>query len=175
MSHFNQFSIGLNISPTLPPGTVVGVQQSPAPLAQLGLNMLVEISTASAFLNSPTPSTRATIAVMAHLDTGASLTSIDANLAQHLGLIATGSQRIGTASGFSTVNNYAIDISFLNTPLKGIQNLMISSCTLPHFNLANAKQNPNLPTNFGVLIGRDIMSRWSVTWHGPSSSVLISD
>ena len=52
------------------------------------------------------------MAVMAHLDTGASLTSIDHNLAQYLGLMSIGQQRVSTASGFATVSNYAIDLTF---------------------------------------------------------------
>lgn len=29
--------------------------------------------------------------------------------------------------------------------------------------------------NFGLLIGRDIMSRWNIVWNGPTSTVLVSD
>lgn len=175
MSHHNHFSIGFNITPTPPTGTRVGINWTSAPLAQLGLNFLIEISTASAFLNIQNPPPRRTIAVMAHLDTGASLTSIDSSIATHLGLIPTGHSRIATAAGFAQVSNYATDLAFINSSLKSIQNLQISSCQLPHFNLNNALQNPNVPQNFGVLIGRDIMSLWNITWHGPTSTVLISD
>ena len=113
--------------------------------------------------------------VMAHLDTGASLTSIDKRIAQQLGLVSTGSGHIATASGSVTVPNYAVDIAFLNTSLRGIQNLQVTSCQLPHFNLSIAVQNPSNPANFGVLIGRDIMPLWHITWHGPTSTVFISD
>lgn len=176
MAHLFKFSLGLNINPPLTPGTTVGLQNSPIPLLQVGFNMLVELSIASVFLKSINPPTlNKTITVMAHFDTGASRTSIEHSIASHLGLIATGQQQIGTANGFAQSNNYALDIAFLNTPFSGVQNLQVSSCTLPHFNLKNCLRNPNQETNFGILIGRDLMSRWHITWHGPTSTVLVSD
>ena len=175
MSHQNFFNVGINITPAVQKGTTIGLQYTPTPLAYMGLNMLMEFSTASAFLNVANPSPRKNITVMAHLDTGASLTSIDHSIAAYLGLVSTGQQQIGTASGFSVVNNYAADIGFIGSQLKGIQNLQISSCQLPHFNLQNCLANPNLPMNFGVLIGRDLMSRWNIIWNGPTSTVFISD
>lgn len=175
MAHYNHFNLGFNITPTPASGTTVGIQQSHVMLAQVGFNLMVEISTASAFLNVGNPIPRKTIAVMAHLDTGASLTSIDHSVAQHLGLITIGQQRIGTASGLSIVNNYAIDLAFLGTTLRGVQNMQITSCQLPHFNLQETLLNPNVAKNFGMLIGRDLMARWSITWHGPTSTVLLSD
>lgn len=175
MSHQNFFNVGINISPAPQKGTAIGLQYAPTALAQLGLNMLVEFSTASAFLSVANPPARKNIAVMAHFDTGASLTSIDHSLATHLELVSTGQQRVSTAGGFAVVNNYAVDVGFIGSQLKGIQNLQISSCQLPHFNLQNCLANPNQPQNFGVLIGRDLMSRWNITWNGPTSTVFISD
>ncbi len=177
MAHFNQFSINFQINPPLQAGTSVGVQQSPHALVSKGLNMLVEVSTATAFVTQQpaAPTQRRTIAVMAHFDTGASLTTIDQNLAAHLNLVSTGSSQISTANGVTNTPNYAIDIAFLNTRLRTIQNLQVSSCTLSGFNLQNALQNPNNPTNFGLLIGRDIMSLWNIVWNGPTSTVFISD
>jgi len=112
---------------------------------------------------------------MAHLDTGASTTSIEHNIASHLGLFSIGRQRISTANGTSTVDSYPVDLAFLNSSLKGFQNFRVSSCQMAHFNLEDCLQNPNKPKNFGVLIGRDVMSRWHITWHGPTSTVFISD
>lgn len=83
MSLQNFFNIGINITPPPQKGTTIGLQYTPIPLAQLGLNMIMELSTASAFLNIVNPPIRKNITVMAHLDTGASLTSIDHSLAIH--------------------------------------------------------------------------------------------
>lgn len=175
MGHFHHFNLGINLTPPPNQSTAIGVQISPQSLQFLGLNFLVEVSTASAFLRSANPPSRSSVAIMAHLDTGASNTSIEDKLANHLGLITTGTGQVATANGFRQVNHYSIDINFINTPLNGIQNIQVSSCQLPHFDLQAALQNPNIPQNFGMLIGRDIMSRWNVTWHGPLSMVFISD
>ncbi len=175
MAHFHTFNFGVNIIPPPPPGTAVAHHISQMPLQLLGLNFLLEVSTATAFVASKNPVPRRAIPVMAHLDTGASSTAIDESLATHLGLISVGKGRNATANGFRESNFYVVDAAFINTPLKGIQNLQISSIHIPSFNLNAAIQNPMVHQNFGVLIGRDILSRWQVTWHGPSSTVFVSD
>lgn len=157
-----------------PPTPGVTISVAPQALLFLGLNMPVEISTASAYLNEPTAIQRQTIQVMAHFDTGCTITSIDMGLAAHLQLIQTGMGSSMTASGPATTPNYAIDLAFINSGLSSIQNLQISSCNLP-FNLAAAQANPKDPKNFGLLLGRDVMSRWHITWNGPTSAVFISD
>jgi hypothetical protein len=111
---------------------------------------------------------------MAHFDTGAGSTSIDIGLAQHLKLLPIGLSENITAAGAQTMPNFAIDISFPNTKLSPFFNLRIGSCKLK-FDLAKSLENPNVPTNFGLLLGRDVMSRWIITWDGPSSSVVIAD
>jgi len=167
--------INLQVNPPLPQGVTAGISQSPLQLAQWGMNLLVEISTASAFLTPPNANVRSTTTVMGHIDTGASMTSLDQNLAHHLGLVSVGQGRNATANGFSVVSHYAVDIAFLNSALSSIQNLLVSSCQLPHFRLQQALQNPIQPVNFGILIGHDILARWNLTWHGPTSTVFISD
>lgn len=176
MAHFQKFNVSVQPNHPVSPETVFATKHSPSILEQIGLNMLVEVSISTAFLGATiTPPQQRTITVMAHLDTGASTTSIDKTLASYLGLVPTGQQQAATASGLAIVEMYAADIAFLNTPLISIPNLQVGSCTLPHFNLENCLADPTLPTNFGVLIGRDLLSRWSITWHGPTSTVFISD
>ncbi len=51
MSHQNFFNFGINITPAAQNGTTIGLQYTPTPLAYMGINMLMEFSTASAFLN----------------------------------------------------------------------------------------------------------------------------
>jgi len=173
LCHFN-YSANLNPQPLVP--TSVGIMQTPHSLMISGFNLLIEVTTASAIVNQArTQTLRRAIPVMAHFDTGASLTTIDAQLATHLGIISTGSSPISTANGIANTPNYAVDVSFINTPLKSIVNLQVSSCNLAHFNLSQALSNPSDPRNFGVLIGRDIMSLWNIVWNGPTSTVLISD
>jgi hypothetical protein len=49
---------------------------------------------------------------MAHLDTGASVTSIDRALAQYLNLMPTGQSIIRTAAGPQSMPTFVIDLSF---------------------------------------------------------------
>jgi hypothetical protein len=148
---------------------------SPLHLVLSGLNIVVEISTASASRQGSAPSALSTITAMGHFDTGATKTSIDIKLAKYLKLISTGQSLSYTASGPQIMPNFAVDIAFPNTELSPFANLRISSCKLIKFDLSKALSNPNDTTNFGILIGRDIMSRWNIVWNGPSSTVFISD
>jgi hypothetical protein len=68
---------------------------------------------------------------------------------------------------------YTIDIGFPTTKLSSFNNLRIGSCRLG-FDITN-NMNPAKPQNMGILIGRDIMSRWNIVWNGPTSTVIISD
>lgn len=178
MAHQVQIHTRVNFN-TLPNGQtrVGGTSHGPHSLQNMGYNMLVELSTASAFLNSnpnARPVQRQSITVVAHFDTGATKTSIDASIAQHLGLIPTGQSTHRTASGQQTTFDYAVDMSFIGSSLKPFLNLRVGSCQLG-FNLQQALTVPNDGRNLGLLIGRDVMANWNVTWHGPTSTVFISD
>jgi len=146
---------------------------SPIPLFDRGLNLPVEISTASIFRNSPLNVPLSSIAVTALFDTGATYTAIDIGLARHLNLFAIGQSAHDTAAGRQTMPNFAVDISFLGTGLSPFHNLRVGSCKLG-FVLENNTNLPQ-PCNLGILIGRDIMSRWNIVWHGATSTVFISD
>jgi predicted aspartyl protease len=107
---------------------------------------------------------------MAHLDTGASITSIDRRIAAELELHPIGVGKIMTASGEMEANSYGILISFPNTQLRGYR-IRVSDCKLPY----NGNRLDLSVRNYGVLIGRDIMANWNIVWNGPSSTVIISD
>jgi len=142
-------------------------------LVDKGLNIFSEISTASIYTKSQNPEPLRKIQVFAHFDTGASRTSIDIGLAKYLNLLQTGVGRVKTAGGIQFFPNFVADISLVNTALKPFINLEIGSCDLS-FDFKENAINPSMD-NFGLLIGRDMMSRWHVTWNGPTSSVIISD
>jgi hypothetical protein len=110
---------------------------------------------------------------MAHLDTGASITSIDINLAKYLKLAPTGQSTSRTAAGPQSTPDFVIDLSF-RTALSPFLNLQIGSCDLG-FDVQQCLSDPNNSRNFGILIGRDMMARWNIVWHGPTSTVFISD
>ena len=139
--------------------------------------MLVSISISSAVAaKMQAPSMLKALPVLAHFDTGAYKTMIDSRIAKYLGLVSAGISKSTTASGIIETPDYFVDVAFLNTHLRPISNLQVGSCTLPNYDL-QLKANGQSATqkSFGVLIGRDIMSIWNVTWHGPTSTVLISD
>lgn len=174
MAHFNRLTAGVNITPQPPKGTKITLNAAPLPLMQTGFNMPVSISTPSSAktLNPDIVIRSATI--MAHFDTGASKTSIDTGLAKHLGLTPVGVSPIHTAAGKVNMPNYAVDITFPGSNLSPFINLPIGSCKLP-FQIGSSGQIEITPQNFGLLIGRDMMSRWNIVWNGPTSTVFISD
>ena len=173
MGIFAQHTFGINITPPLADGTHIGVDFSPINLLRAGFNFPVEISIASILRKPPLNMPFSSIITIAHFDTGASVTSIDIELANYLHLPITGQSENRTASGHQKMPVFTIDISFPSTQLSPFHNLRISSCKLG-FDIAN-KINPSKPRNMGILIGRDIMSRWNIIWNGPTSTVIISD
>ncbi|MDR1218664.1 MAG: retropepsin-like domain-containing protein [Treponema sp.] len=174
MGSYCHHSFQLNISPPPPQGVKVGIGVSPAELLSFGFNLPVELSTATCDRKKATPDPLLSLLVMAHFDTGASITSIDIGLAMHLKLTAKGYSNSLTASGIQRMPNFVIDAAFPNTSLSPFANLKIGSCKL-NFDLPKALSDPNDPKNFGILLGRDIMSRWNIVWNGPTSSVFIND
>jgi len=170
MGFLNHFNVQFNINPPPTPETQIAIKLDQVPLLSLGLNIPVEISTPGAFLKPPNPMQLSSIVVMGHFDTGASSTSIDISLAQHLKLVPIGASIKQTAGGPQNTPDYYIDLSFPSAGLRPFHNLKIGSCTLP-FVLGNGVHT----RNFGILIGRDIMARWNIVWNGPSSTVIIND
>jgi hypothetical protein len=169
---FFRHNIGININPPPPANTQVAISISSNNLKLAGLNIPIEILTASIFRQGSNPAPLSSIVVQGHLDTGASKTSIDVNLAKHLRLIPTGQSTSMTASGPMLMPDFSIDLSFPGTSLSPFVNLKISSCKLG-FDLSNIDTNDQ--RNFGILLGRDIMSLWNIVWNGPTSTVFITD
>jgi len=160
----------LHVVPPLTEGTEARVLFRPEFLFGDGLNIPVEINAANIFLLANPDKRYKSFTVLAHLDTGASSTSIDLSLAEKLELEATGTCKIGTAAGVFPVPTFTVNIGFPNTNLSPFIDLKINSCSLNYDYLA-----PPSPRNFGLLIGRDIMSRWNIVWNGPTSTVFIND
>ena len=175
MGSFVHYNVDINITPPAVAGTRITTGLSPIALLNIGFNIPIEISTATIFRQPPNQSPLSSIVVMAHFDTGASRTSIDINLAKHLNLQAIGQSVSYTAAGPQLMPDFAVDIGFPNTTLSPFPNLNIGSCQLVTFNLQKCVSNPNEPKNFGILLGRDIMSRWNIVWNGPTSTIFISD
>lgn len=173
MSHISQISAQFQIVPQPVQGTRVNMGFSHIALERNGFTMLVAVSTPATAKRANPNTPVFTETVMALFDTGASRTSIDNKLAQHLGLTPVGLSTTHTAAGPVPCTNYVADISFPGTKLEPFSNLPIGSCDLPF--TINGSTIELTPQNFGILIGRDIMTRWHITWHGPTSALFISD
>jgi hypothetical protein len=131
-----------------------------------GLTFPVAISLASVFTQNRPELAGETLST-AHLDTGASRTSIDIGIAHKLGLIQAGKTSILTAGGIINAPTFLIDLLFPNTTLSPFINLEISSCNLHVIN--------DVSPPFDILLGRDILSRWNIVWNGATSTVFIND
>ena len=166
MGSIRAHSLGFQIVPPMPKGTMVNINFSNVPLMLGGFNMQVLISTASAYQIPNNPESVKTVQILAHFDTGATKTSIDIGLAKQLNLIPIGESPSHTAAGLRQATNFVIDLSFPGASLHPFRNLQISSCELT---------NPIAPPSFKMLIGRDVMSRWNIVWDGPTSTVIVSD
>lgn len=169
MAHFHEIHLERNLV-ELPSGErrealSTGVSR----LVNHGVIIPVVVSGVKHYVKNPSEIKSMVVAGL--LDTGASPTSIDISLAEMLELVPTGYGTAMTAAGEQTTPNFAINVSFRGQELKGFTNIPVGSSKLP-FSIKNKKQQRD---RVGILIGRDIMSRWSLFWHGPSSSVFISD
>ena len=171
MSLYFSINYNVNINPPPLPNTTAQLLLDPDSLVRKGLNIPVVVSTPSLLSSAPLLIERKSIAVMAHLDTGANKTSIDIKLAEYLKLLPTGFLKIQTAGGIIKMPTFVIDLHFQNTNLTPFINLSIGSCNL-NFNI---NTNLNDSKNFALLLGRDILSRWNIVWNGPTSTVLIND
>ena len=167
MAHYNGFHTNLDVSPSLDNNQKINVTHSPDNLSGLGFNIPVMITGAAYDKNNREAKN---IIVTAHLDTGASITAVDEKIAETLGLRPLGTNKLLTANGLREARNYFVNISFPNTNLRSYK-IFVNDCKLP-FNGNASDMNPQ---NFGVLLGRDIMSFWNIIWNGPSSTVFISD
>lgn len=156
----------------------VGKERVPRNLELIGLKLLVEISTSKVDVEDAfTP--RKFFQGWALLDTGAYRTHISEHISEFLDLNSIGEDReVGTAGGRITSRDYAIDLKFLNLNINPILNLNVGSIGKKqddHFDLAKAFKNKQDERNFGIWLGRDILSRWNLNWDGPTSTVTISD
>jgi hypothetical protein len=166
MAHFAQTQYSIKIDPPPPNVEKITAITGSKALSVSGLNFPVALTG----LQSQKQKQPKSVIVMAHFDTGASITSIDRRVAKELDLSPIGIAKMQTASGLEESKRYMLQIAFPNTGLKGYR-LDVGDCNLPF----NGKFNDISHGNFAVLIGRDIMSKWNIVWNGPTSTVFISD
>jgi len=98
-----------------------------------------------------------TVRVNALIDTGASGTVITPRVADQLGLVHTGFQKV---TSVQDEQQRPVYYGFIIFPWGGAKEIPIVSCPLK---------------NFDCLIGRDILLHWHFTYNGPDGSVVICD
>ena len=145
----------------------VQIRKSSVMLKQLGAHIPVFVSLPSA-LKADGNNVKPRL-VFGHIDTGATQTCIDVSLANEMGLPQIGFSESFTASGKQTSPKYAVDLVLPTFDQKLYKNMSICSCQLPY----KLEEEPS-PRNFGILIGRDLLSEWVMIWDGATSSVTIS-
>jgi Retroviral aspartyl protease len=97
-------------------------------------------------------------------DTGASVTVISRTFANHCKLFQTNEGTEIAAIGTTHhCREHAGAVSFPGTGLRSFDSMRIVSVDIP------------LQPFYQILIGRDIMRRWRVTFDGPAKRVTIAD
>jgi len=166
MAHFFHINIDVNIDPPPTVGTNLSMNTGPHNLCTYGFNIPVIVANTP---DSGAPQPKS-IMVIAHFDTGASVTCIDEKIVRELELVPVEVGIMQTAQGSATAKKYLVNISFPNTGLRDYT-LNVSDSNLPY----NGSATDMGPQNYGVLLGRDIMANWNIVWNGPTSTVLVSD
>ena len=169
-------SINVDIMPSqqLSQGGESSLEVNPKFLAKTGFVYPIFIQTPSFLCAPPFSRPPKTLTVMALLDTKSPRTRVSQHIADALELIPVGFSKAYTASGIEVLADYAVDILFPGGGLRGFEDLRVSSCDLP-YKLDLPYEQSTAYTNIGVLIGRDMMSRWNITWNGTTSCVFISE
>lgn len=166
IANYFQFNVFSQPDPHNPQNTVMQIQPGVHGLFSGGLVMDILIGidevTARSYqteLNQPiaTP-----VVAKALFDTGCTITSIDHSIITSLGLKTRGYTQTATANGEMRVSQHLVSLSFpgvnlKNKPLHTVQSV-------------NLEGQP-----FKVLIGRDLMASWTITYNGPAGFVSIAD
>ena len=102
------------------------------------------------------------ISVLALVDTGASLTVINPELAQSCKLRQTGFAKVSAVGNQGDYPRYAACIKFVDDNLRGFEIIPVVGCKLPQQSIS-------------CLIGRDLMRRWKFTYDGRTGEFSITD
>jgi len=102
------------------------------------------------------------LAMKALIDTGASITVVNPQVAKTWKLRQTGFAKVVAVGGSGQYPEYAAAIEFPTAGLKGFDPIRIVAC-------------PIVQAPVSCLIGRDILQKWLFTYEGPASRVKIED
>lgn len=158
----SQFHVQLIPDPNDPSKNQLKIQHGPNGLFAGGIILdlavgIDAISQASTAENLQDPKI-----VKALVDTGCTITSIDSSLITALNLQTRGFQRTITANGSILTSLHFVSIDFPGSGLRGKPTHQVQAVNLSE-------------QSFQVLIGRDLMTSWSITYNGPAGFVSISD
>jgi predicted aspartyl protease len=138
---------------------------SPRDLRTRGLKMRVEIGPSEVEVRSAKLAgleLKKPLAVTALIDTGASVTVINPQVAATCGLRQVGQAAISATGLVSQMPEYAGAIRFPGSELRGFDPVKFIACPLPG-------------ADFSCLIGRDIMERWRMVYDGRTGEVKIEE
>ncbi len=102
------------------------------------------------------------ISISGLIDSGASITVINPQVARTCGLRQTGFALVSAAGSSAEYPEYAASLAFPNSNLKRFDIVRVVACQLPHQPIA-------------CLIGRDVLRRWNFQYDGPNSRIRIED
>lgn len=129
-----------------------GMPPAPTPQGQLAQNgALLQVQISSP--NGGTP-----ITIQAMIDTGASISTINSQVAQNAGLQQTGSTQLGGVGG---VQDSAIYAAALSIPAYGINVATVQVASVPG----------QLPAPADMLVGRDILENLVMTYDGGQGQI----
>lgn len=103
------------------------------------------------------------VKMKALLDTGAAVTIISKTFARHCKLYQTGVSQVRALGAQHTCGEHAGTVCFPNSDLHSFESIRILSGEFIR------------ESHFACLIGRDILSRWTITLEGGSKRVTIVD
>lgn len=108
--------------------------------------------------NQPVP---APVIGQALIDTGATKTGIDQDVATKLALAPVGTIQSGTAGGQKKLSLYSVRLTFPGTNIPGLNLTQAAGCDLTG-------------QGYIALIGRDFLSRFVMTYVGPMGQIILA-
>jgi len=146
------------------------IQPSPQGLASIGPLIQIQIEVPSVLAaslqaaNLPIPNPVDGVAL---IDTGATITSIHADILIGLGINPVGVANVGTAGGPRQQSTYPAKFSFPGTPLPGFELAQVIGCDLTGQMVGN--QRPLIG-----LIGRDVLANAVLVYNGSAGMFSLS-
>lgn len=136
----------------------LGLQQAgPLVPVQVGIATRVAGLLQKANVAVPAPSTG-----LALIDTGASVSGVDKRVVSALGLLPIGVQKVFTAKGADQQSVYAAKFSFPGTNLPGIEFGQLLGVDLADQRIQLVGNQPLI-----AILGREILSKFIMIYHGP--------